>query len=84
MQQVKNLTAAALVTVQAWVQSSARCSELKDLALLELWHRLQLQLGFNSWPRNSCGHKKQTKNDITGGRGEKEAYRDYQSNAICT
>ena len=25
---------------------------VKDLALLQLWHRLQLQLGFDPWPRN--------------------------------
>ena len=23
----------------------------KDLLLLQLWHRLQLQLGFNPWPQ---------------------------------
>ena len=25
---------------------------VKDPTLLQLWHRLQLQLGFNPWPRN--------------------------------
>ena len=25
---------------------------IKDLELLQLWHRFQLQMGFNPWPRN--------------------------------
>jgi len=25
---------------------------VNDLALLQLWHRLQLQFGFNPWPGN--------------------------------
>ena len=31
---------------------------VKDLALLQLWHRLRLQLrlGSDHWPRNSIGH----------------------------
>ena len=32
------------------VPAGAKC--IKDLALLQLWHRLPLQLGFNPWPRN--------------------------------
>ena len=48
MQWVKNLTAAALVTVGAWVQSPTWRSWVK--ALLQLWLRSQLGLGFNPWP----------------------------------
>ena len=33
-----------------WAQS------VKDLALPQLWHRLQLQLGSDPWPRNSICH----------------------------
>ena len=46
-QWIKNLTAAAWVNVEAWVQSLTQFSELKDLALLQLWHMSQLQLGFS-------------------------------------
>ena len=42
-QWVKNLTAVGWVTMEAWVQSLAQCSGLKDLALLQLWLR------FNPW-----------------------------------
>ena len=47
VQWVKNLTAAALVTVEVQVQSLACCRGLKDLALLQLWHRSQLWLRFS-------------------------------------
>ena len=30
----------------------AVAQQVKDLALLQLWHRLQLQLGYNAWPGN--------------------------------
>ena len=30
----------------------ARCRGCNGLALLQLWRGLQLQLGFNPWPRN--------------------------------
>ena len=39
VQWVKNLTAVARVAVEVWVQSLTQCSGLKDLALLQLWHR---------------------------------------------
>ena len=45
---VKNLTAAAGVAGEVWVQAPAWYSELKDLAVLQLWHRSKLQLKFNS------------------------------------
>ena len=51
-QWVKNLTSAAQVDVEAQVRSPAQHGELKDLALPQLWHRLQLRLRFNPWPRN--------------------------------
>ena len=51
-QWIKNQTAVARVTVEAWVQSPARHSELKDLVLPQLQHRSKLWLGFKSWPRN--------------------------------
>ena len=40
LQWVKNLTAAAQAAVEVQVQSPAQRSGLKDLALLQLWHRL--------------------------------------------
>ena len=43
-QWIKSLTAAAQVSAEVWVQASAECSGLKDPALLQLPHRLQLQL----------------------------------------
>ena len=46
VQWVKNLTVAAQVTAEVWVQSLTQCSGLKDLALL------QLQLRFDPWPGN--------------------------------
>ena len=49
---VKNPTAVAQVAAELWVRSPAQHSGLKDLALLQLQHRSQLQLRFNSWPRN--------------------------------
>ena len=47
-QWVKNLPAAARVTVEAQVPSPAPHSGLKDPALL--WHRWQLGLRFSPWP----------------------------------
>ena len=46
VQCVKNLTAAAQVAAEVWVQFLAWCSGLKDLALLQPWHRSEL------WPGN--------------------------------
>ena len=64
-QWVKNLTEVAWVTVEVQVLSPAQCSELKDLALLQLWHWLQQRLRFSPWPGNSiccaCGYKKKKK-----------------------
>ena len=58
---VKNLTAAAQVKAEAWVQSLAQCSRLKDPALLQLQCRSQLRLRFDPWPGNFhmpwYGHK---------------------------
>ena len=42
-QWVKNLTAVALVAVEAQVRSPAQCSGLKGLALPQLWCRLLIQ-----------------------------------------
>ena len=53
VQWVKDLTAAAQVTTEAWVPPPAWPIGLKDLALPQLLlHRLQLWLRFNPWPRN--------------------------------
>ena len=41
-QWVKNLTTAAWVAMEVHVQFLAQHSGLKDLELLQLWHRLQL------------------------------------------
>ena len=49
--QVENLTTVAWIAAEARVQSPAWHSGLKDLVLLLLWHRSQLWLGFNAWPR---------------------------------
>ena len=51
-QWVKSPTAAAWVTVVAWVPSLAQRSGLKDPALLQLGCRSHLQLGFSPWPGN--------------------------------
>ena len=51
-QWVKNSTAAVPVASEAWVQFLAQDNELKDPALLQLWHRLYLWLRFNPWPGN--------------------------------
>ena len=51
-QWVKNQTAAARVTAEAWDQSLAWHSGLKDPALLHLWHRSQLWLRFSPWTGN--------------------------------
>ena len=56
VQWVKNLTAVAQVALEAQVQSPAQHGELKDLALPQLWHRLQLRLRFNPWSRTSKCH----------------------------
>ena len=50
VQWVKNPYAAAQVAVEVWVLSPAWSSGLKDPALLQLWHGLQLWLRFNPWP----------------------------------
>ena len=39
VQWVKNPIAEALVTAEVWVRSPTQPSGLKDLALLQLWHR---------------------------------------------
>ena len=52
-QWVNYLTAASQVAVEVRVQSLAWHSELKDLALLQLHSRMQLQLGFSPWAGNS-------------------------------
>ena len=48
----KNLTAEAWMAAEGRVQSLAGSSALKDPALPQQWHRLQLWLRFNPWPRN--------------------------------
>ena len=62
VQWVKTPTVAAWVPVEEQVRSLPGHSGLKDLALLQLQHRTQLQLRFNPWPgtcvRHGCGHKK--------------------------
>ena len=52
MQWIRNPTAAAWVTVEAWILSPAQLSGLKDPALPQLRCRLQLKLRFNPRPRN--------------------------------
>ena len=52
VQWLKNVTAAAWVTAEVWVQSPAWHSGLKDFALLQLQCRMRLQLRFSPWPWN--------------------------------
>ena len=49
---VKNQTALDWVSAEAWVQSPTWSSGLKNLALLQLWHRSQLWLKYHLWPGN--------------------------------
>ena len=49
---VKNPTTVAQIVAQARVWSLALCGGLKDPVLPQLWHRLQLQIGFDPWPGN--------------------------------
>ena len=45
-----------LCSARTRVRCLAWHSGLKELVLLQLWHRLQLQLGSDLWPRNSICH----------------------------
>ena len=56
VQWVKNLTEVAQVAVEAQIQSLVQYSGLKDPALPQLWHGLQLQLRFCPRPRNFICH----------------------------
>ena len=53
---VKNLTAAAQVAVEVWVQSLALCNGLKDPALLQVQLRFNPSLG--NCICHGCGHKR--------------------------
>ena len=62
-----------LVAGEAWVQSLAQCSGLKDPVLLWLQYRLQLYLGFSPWPGNfTCpgADKKKKEKKISNLRGK--------------
>ena len=48
----KNLIAAALVNVEVQVPNPSLAQQVKDLVLLQLWHRLKLWLGFVPQPGN--------------------------------
>ena len=65
VQWVKNLTAVAQVTTEAWVQSLAQHSGLKDLELSELRIGHSCSLDSLSGPGTSkchgCGHLKKKK-----------------------
>ena len=50
VQWVKNLTSVAQIPVEVQVRSLAQHNGLKDLVLLQLWHKSQLCLGFSPWP----------------------------------
>ena len=49
---VKNVTAAARVTMEATIQSPSQGSGLKDLMLLQMRHRSKLGLRFKPCPGN--------------------------------
>ena len=51
VQWVKNPPVLTQVAPEAQVQSLAGHSGLKDPVLQQLWQRLQLWLGFSTWPR---------------------------------
>ena len=51
-QWVKNLTAAAWVDVEVWIQSPAGYSALKEPEVPQLHNRLQIQLISDPWPGN--------------------------------
>ena len=52
VQGVKNPISMAQVAVGAQVQSPAQGNGVKDLALLQLWHRSWLPLGFSLCARH--------------------------------
>ena len=58
---LRNLLQQLWVAAEAWVQSLAQHSGLKDPPLPQVWHRAPLQLGFNPCPGTSfchgCGHE---------------------------
>ena len=47
-----NQTALNWVSVEAWVRFATWSSGLKNVALLQLWHRSQLWLEYHPWPGN--------------------------------
>ena len=62
VQWIKNLTVAALVAMDAWIQPPAQHNELKDPLPPQLWHRsamvAQIQrLGPGTSICLGCGHK---------------------------
>lgn len=67
-------TMGSAVSLQCWDAGSILCwhSGLKDPALLQLQHRLQLWLGSDSWPGNSICHqeakKKKEKYSLTAAK----------------
>ena len=52
VQLVKNPTTMAWVTAEVQIPSQAWHIGLRNPVLSQLQHGLQLQLGFNPWPRN--------------------------------
>ena len=64
-QGVKDQTAVAWVTVEAWVHSPKGHCGLKDVVLPQLWYRWQLRLRFKPGSGTSicrrCCHKKKRK-----------------------
>ena len=50
-----------LCSARMQVSSPAPHSELKDPALLQLYHRSQLRLGYDPWPENSIWVAKKEK-----------------------
>lgn len=70
-QLVKNLIAAACVAMEAWVQTLAWGSGLKDLVLLQLWYNCSCGVGcccgldsisdLGTSMCYKCGHKKKRK-----------------------
>ena len=62
LQWIRNPTAEAQVAEEMQVQSPAPHRRLQGSRVAELQHRPQMQLRFNSWPRNFhmlwCSHLK--------------------------
>ena len=54
-----------VLSLQGWGSEPGPAQWVKDLALLQLWCRSQLQLRSDPWPRNSMCHGAAKKRKIS-------------------